>query len=56
MRNLDKSEMIQINGGSTISSAFVSSLTRAGTILLEIGRSLGSAIRRMYEGNICPLE
>lgn len=56
MRKLDKDEMVKIEGGTTISSTLISAVTRAGSILLEIGRSLGSAIRRIYEGNTCPLE
>lgn len=56
MKKLDKEQMLKINGGTTISSAFISTLTRAGNVLLEIGRSLGTAIRRIYEGNPCSLE
>lgn len=56
MRKMDKSEMLKINGGTSISSTLVSAFTRAGSTLLEIGRSLGSAIRRIYDGSSCPLE
>lgn len=56
MRKLTKEEMIQINGGSSyLTSTFISAITRAGNVLLDIGRSLGSAIRRIYEGNSCSL-
>ena len=56
MRKLKRDEMIKIDGGSSLSSTLISALTRAGTAIMDIGRSLGSAIRRIYEGSSCPLE
>ena len=54
MKELSKQEMIKVNGGA-ITSTLISTLTRAGSIIFDIGRSLGSAIRRIYEGDSCPL-
>lgn len=56
MRKLERSEMLKINGGSMLSSTLISALTRAGNTIMDIGRSLGSAVRRLYEGSACPLE
>lgn len=56
MKKLNNDEMLKIVGGSTLSSTLISALTRAGNIIIDIGRSLGSAIRRIYEGSSCPLE
>lgn len=56
MRKLTREEMIKVDGGSNyLSSTLISALTRAGNSLLDIGRSLGSAIRRIYEGDSCSL-
>lgn len=49
---LSKEELKQIHGGD-ISGSLVSSMVRGITILLELGRSLGSSIRRVIDGNIC---
>ena len=56
MRKLERSEMLNIDGGSALSSTLISALTRAGNTIMDIGRSLGSAIRRLYEGTSCPIE
>ena len=56
MRRLTCAEMVKIDGGSALSSTLITALTRAGNTIMDIGRSLGSAIRRIYEGSACPLE
>ena len=56
MKILKKEEMIKLSGGNSyLTSTFISAITRAGNSILEIGRSLGSAIRRIYEKNSCSL-
>lgn len=52
---LNKNELIKINGGGSISGTVINALVRGINSLLELGRSLGSAIRRAQSGNICPL-
>ena len=54
MKDLNKEELLDINGGG-ISGTLISSLTRGINTLLDMGRSLGSAIRRIGSGNVCPL-
>jgi len=54
MKDLNKEELLNINGGS-ISGTLISSLTRGINSLLDMGRSLGTAIRRIGSGNVCPL-
>ena len=44
MRNLNKNELILIEGGS-ISGTLISSITRGINTILDLGRSLGNAIR-----------
>ena len=52
---LNKCELIEINGGaSAISGTLVNAFVKAIDALLEVGRSLGSAIRRVGDGKSCP--
>lgn len=57
MKKLNKEEMLEINGGSiSITASFVNALTNAAETLLELGRSLGSSLRRIFESNSCSLK
>jgi len=56
MQELKREELLNIEGGNIgVNGTLISSLTRGINTLLELGRSLGSAIRRVQEGNMCPL-
>ena len=44
-----------IEGGQSLSGAIIDAFTSAGRELFKIGRSLGSSIRRIFEGNLCRL-
>lgn len=55
MEKLKTNELLQIVGGISISAALINSLVRGANLILEIGRSVGSAIRRGQTGKICPL-
>ena len=48
-------ELICIYGGGSITSNMLNSLVRLANTLLEVGRSLGSAIRRSVTGKCCSL-
>lgn len=52
---LNNKELKQIKGGAGISSSLVNSLIRGVNSLLDVGRYLGSSIRRFAGGNTCPL-
>lgn len=52
MVELQKTELLNINGGS-ISGTMINAFSRALNSLLDLGRSLGSAIRRIASGNLC---
>ena len=57
MKKSKISELEKVYGGtSTISSAVVNAFTNVIKLLLEAGHDTGSAIRRIGEGNLCPLE
>lgn len=53
MRKLTKEELIKIQGGAKISAAFITSLVKGVSIILELGRSVGTAIRRASSGRLC---
>ena len=55
MKKLTKEEMVNLSGGATITGAFLSSLIKGIDIILELGRSLGSAIRRGSGGKLCSM-
>lgn len=51
---LTEKQMKSIYGGS-ISGTMINSLVRGINALLDLGRSLGTAIRRISRNNICPM-
>jgi len=54
MKNLNKEELLNIEGGS-ISGTLISAITRGINTVLDMGRALGNAIRRIGSNNVCPL-
>lgn len=52
---LSNSELSNINGGINITGVFLSSLVKGINSFLELGRSVGSAFRRIKDGNLCSL-
>lgn len=54
MKKLTKQELLNLQAGG-ISGAMISSFVRGINALLDLGRSLGTAIRRVSGRNICPL-
>ena len=55
MKDLKNNELFDIDGGVSISGTFINSITRGIDTILDMGRSVGSAIRRIGSGNVCPL-
>lgn len=55
MRTLTKKELEQIEGGS-ISASMINYIVRGIDAFMDVGRSLGSALRRMGEQSLCPLK
>lgn len=55
MKNLDVIYYKDIEGGLSISNSLINSLTNGIKIILELGRSLGTAIRRGSSKKICSL-
>lgn len=52
--NLNNNELKNIVGGS-ITASMLGYIVRGINSLLDLGRSLGSAIRRVQSGNLCSL-
>ena len=56
MKTVDIHELDSIIGGDSISGTVINAFTNVIKLLLDAGRSVGSAIRRVAEGNLRPLE
>ena len=54
MRKLGYNELVSVSGGS-ISGTVINAFCRGITTLLDLGRSLGTAIRRIRSNNVCSL-
>ncbi len=50
---LNKEDLLEIVGGASISGTLINAFVRAVNIALDVGRSLGTAIRRVISGQIC---
>lgn len=56
MRTLTEKELKNIKGGFSLTSTAIKYVGDLIEILILAGRKLGSSIRRIGSGNICPLE
>jgi len=52
---LNDNELLNVIGGFNLTGAILGSLIRGVNSFLELGRSLGSAIRRITSNKICPI-
>lgn len=55
MKLLTNNELKEINGGLNLTASLISSAIRGLNSLLDLGRSLGTAIRRIRYGKMCSL-
>lgn len=54
MQEITKNELEHcIGGGFTLSGTLMNSLIRGASVIMEIGRSLGTAIRRWRSNALC---
>ena len=53
MKELEKQELLDINGGGVLSAAFLTAVVRGVQTIMDIGRSVGTAARRYFSGNVC---
>lgn len=47
---MTKQELLQINGGS---ASLITAIVRGINAVLDLGRSLGTALRRILTGSLC---
>ena len=56
MIELKREELLSISGGASLTSAaWLNAAARAITTLVDLGRSLGTAIRRSISGKVCKI-
>ncbi|MBP3461301.1 MAG: bacteriocin [Bacilli bacterium] len=53
MKELKEQELKNIVGGLKFSAALFSSVVKGVSLLLELGRSVGTAIRRVKTNKLC---
>lgn len=51
---LTKEELYNLVGGA-VNASFLNAIARGLSIIIDLGRSVGTAIRRIGNGSICPL-
>ncbi len=54
MQQLNNEELLDISGGVNWSGTFINSIAKAINTIANLGRSVGTAIRRIGSGNLCP--
>ena len=52
---LSKTQLLNVVGGISISGTLINSIVRGINSILDLGRSFGTAIRRISSKNICSL-
>lgn len=52
---LKKEDLLMICGGATLSGTLINAIARGINVLLDLGRSLGTAIRRINSNSICQI-
>lgn len=50
------SDLKEIYGGASITGTVINGFVSLIELLYDAGKSAGSAIRRLFEGDICPLK
>lgn len=56
MKRLSNDELKQVVGGINLNNSLINAFSRIISVILDVGRSLGTSIRRIGEDNICELE
>ena len=53
MKKLTNKQLATINGGINISGTLINAFVKGINSFLDLGRSIGTAIRRVRTGNLC---
>ena len=51
---LEKRELLNIQGGA-ITGTIITAILKGVSVIFDLGRSLGSAFRRIKAKNVCPI-
>lgn len=51
----EENDLFEIFGGVNVSGSIINAFAKGIESLLNVGRSLGTAIRRLYNGNLCSI-
>ena len=56
MDRVDDAFLDNVVGGSTVSGTLMNAFTSIVKFIYEVGEGIGSSIRRISEGDLCPLK
>ncbi len=57
MRELKDNELMSIDGGANwLTASFLNSIARILSTIMDVGKSLGSSIRRISDGSYCTVK
>ena len=55
MTKLNNKDLEKIEGGESITGTLISAFTNGLKVIFDIGRNLGSSLRRIKEGKMCEI-
>jgi len=53
MKELNKKELNLVMGGSILTAAFINAIVRGAEFIMDLGRRLGSSVRRIIKKSYC---
>lgn len=57
MRKMTTEELRKVEGGSiTFNATYLNAIYKISSLLFEVGKELGSSIRRFATGSTCPVK
>ena len=57
MIKLEKEELKKIDGGALVFNAtYLNALYKFSSLIFDVGKEVGSSIRRLSENKVCPLK
>ena len=51
----NEKELLKISGGLNVTGSIINAFSTGIKTILDVGRSLGTAIRRLANGNLCSI-
>lgn len=55
MKEIEKENLHHIDGGTGISGTLINAFSTGIKTILEVGRSFGTSLRRVFSNNMCSL-